>query len=76
MACLQMALHHRDGHTPPLPHLPAPGRGGHLVLVIGYDGQGLHFRNPSGHTPAARSAVLPEVDFERFFAGRGVSLRL
>lgn len=148
MACLQMALHHRDGHTPPLlrllhecaaaggylrrpdgsvhgliyrpfahyaqatheigaqvhrslttgelraelcrghlvmasvhpeirrPHRPAPGRGGHLVLVIGYDGHGLHFRNPSGHTPAARYAVLPEPEFERFFAGRGVSLRL
>lgn len=148
MACLQMVLHHRDGHTPQLldlcyacagyggyvrqpdgsirgliydpfaayvraehgidatvhrqlslaglraeldrgclvmasvhpeirrPDRTAPGRGGHLVLVIGHDSSGLHFRNPSGHTPAARSAVLPAGVFGAFAAGRGIALRL
>ena len=57
------------------PDRPAPGRGGHLVLVIGHDAHGLHFRNPSGHTPAARSAVLPAGVFASFYAGRGVALR-
>jgi hypothetical protein len=147
MACLQMVLHHRDGHTPPLLHLlhgcaghggyvrqpdgsirgliydpfaayvraehgigatvhrelslaglraeldrghlvmasvhpeirrpdrPSPGRGGHLVLVIGHDSSGLHFRNPSGHTPAARHSVLPGGVFATFYAGRGIALR-
>ena len=57
------------------PARPAPGRGGHLVLVIGHDSRGLHFRNPSGHTAAARCAVLPGEVFASFYAGRGVALR-
>lgn len=57
------------------PDRPAPGRGGHLVLVIGHDSRGLHFRNPSGHTPGSRAAVLPAATFGAFFAGRGVALR-
>ncbi|MGW4490858.1 peptidase [Streptomyces sp. NPDC004376] len=49
-------------------------RGGHLVLAIGHrDGQ-IVFRNPSGHTPQTRSAVLPVERFGVFFGGRGVSL--
>ncbi|WP_031081870.1 peptidase [Streptomyces sp. NRRL WC-3549] len=58
------------------PDRPAPGRGGHLVLVTSRtaDGQGVHFHNPSGTTADTRTAELPLPVFERFFAGRGVSL--
>ncbi|MCX4773269.1 C39 family peptidase [Streptomyces sp. NBC_01260] len=60
------------------PRQPAPGRGGHLVLLTARtaDGTGVHFHNPSGTTAATRSAELPLAEFERFFAGRGVSLRV
>ncbi|MCX5344264.1 peptidase [Streptomyces atratus] len=58
------------------PQRPAPGRGGHLVLLTSRtaDGTGVHFHNPSGTTATTRAAELPLPDFERFFAGRGVSL--
>ncbi|MFE7391123.1 peptidase [Streptomyces sp. NPDC057582] len=58
------------------PERPAPGRGGHLVLLTSRtpDGDGVHFHNPSGTTATTRAAELPLPDFERFFAGRGVSL--
>ncbi|WP_329036323.1 C39 family peptidase [Streptomyces sp. NBC_00178] len=58
------------------PRTPAPGRGGHLVLVTARaaDGDGVHFHNPSGTTAGTRDATLPLPVFERFFAGRGVSL--
>lgn len=58
------------------PERPAPGRGGHLVLLTSRtaDGTGVHFHNPSGTTAATRAADLPVPVFERFFAGRGVCL--
>ncbi|MFF1910241.1 peptidase [Streptomyces sp. NPDC058239] len=58
------------------PQRPAPGRGGHLVLLTSRtaDGTGVHFHNPSGTTATTRAADIPLPDFERFFAGRGVSL--
>ncbi|MEV7908767.1 cysteine peptidase family C39 domain-containing protein [Streptomyces griseus] len=58
------------------PKRPAPGRGGHLVLVTARtaDGLGVHFHNPSGTDAGTRAAVLPLPEFEQFFAGRGVSL--
>jgi hypothetical protein len=58
------------------PERPAPGRGGHLVLVTSRtaDRAGVHFHNPSGTTAGTRVAGLPLPVFERFFAGRGVSL--
>ncbi|MFE9727211.1 peptidase [Streptomyces sp. NPDC005794] len=58
------------------PERPAPGRGGHLVLLTSRtaDGAGVHFHNPSGTTATTRAADLPLPVFERFFAGRGVSL--
>ncbi|MBV7248978.1 C39 family peptidase [Streptomyces sp. MW-W600-10] len=58
------------------PERPAPGRGGHLVLVTARtaDGLGVHFHNPSGTDAGTRAAVLPLTEFEQFFAGRGVSL--
>ncbi|MFJ9082181.1 peptidase [Streptomyces sp. NPDC102384] len=58
------------------PHEPAPGRGGHLVLVTARtpDGSGYHFHNPSGTDASTRTADLPVERFEEFFAGRGMSL--
>ncbi|MEU6846078.1 peptidase [Streptomyces sp. NPDC046716] len=58
------------------PHEPAPGRGGHLVLVTARtaDGSGYHFHNPSGTDEATRTASLPVERFAEFFAGRGMSL--
>jgi hypothetical protein len=56
------------------PDEPAPGKGGHLVLVTGHDGDMVHFRNPSGHTDESRTARLPIATFAEFFAERGVSL--
>ncbi|MEU9758351.1 peptidase [Streptomyces sp. NPDC047987] len=58
------------------PELSPPGRGGHLVLLTSRtaDGTGVHFHNPSGTTTGTRAADLSLPDFERFFAGRGVSL--
>ncbi len=58
------------------PERPAPGRGGHLVLAIGYDGKRIHLRNPSGHTPESRRAALTPESFEPFFASRGISIDL
>lgn len=69
MASVHYAIRH--------PRRPAPGRGGHLVLLTSRtaDGTGVHFHNPSGTTAGTRAAELPLAEFERFFAGRGVSLR-
>ena len=50
-------------------------KGGHLVLVVGVDPeqQLIYFHNPSGHTEKSRSlACLPYVQFELFFAYRGI----
>lgn len=60
------------------PERPAPGQGGHLVLVTGHDPleDTISFANPSGHTPAARSATLPTEVFARFYAGRAVTVTL
>ncbi len=49
-----------------------PRRGGHLVLAYGFDENGIHFNNPSGHQPSARQMVLPAAAFEPFYAGRGI----
>lgn len=57
------------------PERPAPGRGGHLVLITGRTADGgLHFHNPSGIDARTRAAELSLSQFEPFFAGRGVSL--
>jgi hypothetical protein len=68
---LVMASVHKEIRRP---ENPAPGKGGHLVLVTGRHGDTVHFRNPSGHTDKARTASLPAADFGEFFGGRGVSL--
>ncbi|MFJ8509722.1 peptidase [Streptomyces avermitilis] len=51
-------------------------RGGHLVLAIGRSEDTIVLRNPSGHTPQARAAVMDMEQFEPFFSGRGISLNL
>ncbi|MFD5702855.1 cysteine peptidase family C39 domain-containing protein [Streptomyces lasiicapitis] len=57
------------------PERPAPGRGGHLVLLTGRTPDGLlHFHNPSGIDARSRIAELSPEAFEPFFAGRGVSM--
>ncbi|MFJ1754950.1 C39 family peptidase [Kitasatospora sp. NPDC088134] len=58
------------------PDRPAPGRGGHLVLVIGHDNDHVTFNNPSGHTPDTVAARLPSSDFDRYAAHRGIVLDL
>ncbi|MFF0754614.1 C39 family peptidase [Streptomyces sp. NPDC004267] len=68
---LVMASVHKEIRRP---ENPAPGKGGHLVLVTGHQGDTLHFRNPSGHTEQTRTASLPTAEFTEFFGGRGVSL--
>ncbi len=59
------------------PDRPHEGRGGHLVLITGYDpaSASLCFHNPSGDTPASqRHASLALSRFEPYFAHRGISL--
>jgi len=58
------------------PHLDAPGRGGHLVLVTDYRDRIVHFRNPSGHTPETVNAALLMQIFDRFSAHRGIALHI
>ena len=60
------------------PELPAPGRGGHLVLVTGHDPVAgtVSFHNPSGHTDRSRAATLPVPVFDGFYAGRGITITL
>ena len=55
------------------PDREPPARGGHLVLVTGASGDQLRLHNPSGIPPASqRDALVPAVDFARFYAGRGM----
>ncbi|MEV4896839.1 peptidase [Nonomuraea sp. NPDC055795] len=56
------------------PERPAPGRGGHLVLVTEAADGTVLFNNPSGHTEDSRRARLPLARFGDFFAGRGISV--
>lgn len=54
-------------------------KGGHLVLIIGYDTKksALVFHNPSGDTRASRESVpISFKDFKRFFAHRGIIVHL
>lgn len=68
---LVMASVHKEIRRP---QNPAPGKGGHLVLVTGRHEGTVHFRNPSGHTQQARTARMPTAAFAEFFSERGVSL--
>lgn len=60
-------------------NLKPVSKGGHLVLVIGFDQKEsfLIFHNPSGDTKASQEAVhIPLSDFERFFAHRGIIIHI
>jgi len=70
--CLVIASVHKEIRRPSVPPL---SKGGHLVLVTGYDGDLLHFRNPSGHTHSARNAILSCATFTDFYAERAISVR-
>ncbi|MFE5324830.1 C39 family peptidase [Embleya sp. NPDC056575] len=70
---LVMASVHREIRRP---ERPAPGRGGHLVLVTGRRDDAVTFHNPSGHTPEAVSAVLAPHRFDEFAARRGIVLHV
>ncbi|MES2712640.1 MAG: hypothetical protein V4653_13735 [Pseudomonadota bacterium] len=55
------------------PEGPAPGQGGHLVLVHGATNGAVVLHNPSGDRAANQvCARVPLPDFARFFAGRGI----
>lgn len=57
------------------PDRDPPRKGGHLVLALGADADGVTFHNPSGHDAATREGVrLGLSDFDRFFAGRGIAI--
>lgn len=57
------------------PTEPAPGKGGHLVLVFRAEQGVLRLHNPSGHDAASQAdARVAIADFGRFFAGRGIWL--
>lgn len=55
---------------------PAPPRaGGHLVLAVGADDEGLLVHNPSGFAGESQQhARVPWADLGRFYAGRGILL--
>ena len=59
------------------PDRQPPTKGGHLVLVTAADADTIRFHNPSGHDEASQADVeLPIEIFDRFFANRGVAIRL
>lgn len=57
------------------PHLPSPGQGGHLVLVIHADAGTVTFNDPSGHHADAMVVTLPITTFNKFYARRGIIIR-
>lgn len=57
------------------PQRTPPKKGGHLVLVTDASDNLITFHNPSGHDLASQeNARLSLSDFDRFFAGRGISI--
>lgn len=53
-----------------------PKKGGHLVLVTEVNNDQLTFHNPSGYDEKSQENVcLDVINFERFFAGRGVLIK-
>lgn len=56
---------------------PAGRLGGHLILVHSMSPDGIRFHNPSGYWPYAQSDVrLPWAEFDKFYANRGIIIRI
>jgi hypothetical protein len=49
-------------------------KGGHLVLVHGADDQHFQLHNPSGYSWNQENMLIEIENFDRFFAGRAISL--
>lgn len=67
MASVHPGIRHHD--------LEPPARGGHLVLVLGVDGEtgDWVFHNPSGFERKTQEYVsMPRTNFDRYFANRGI----
>jgi hypothetical protein len=61
------------------PEAEPPSRGGHLVLVVDADPAAgwVRFHNPSGDSVATqRHVLLGAGEFERFYAGRGIAVKV
>ena len=61
------------------PDDPPQIKGGHLVLILGYDlEKGFFvFHNPSGNTISNQKYAQISFDkFEKFFAGRGITVNI
>jgi hypothetical protein len=57
------------------PGTEPPGRGGHLILVVRADAEGVELNNPSGFPGVSQQhARVSWAALERFYAGRGVVL--
>lgn len=57
------------------PRAEPPGKGGHLILIVGYDlvKEQLIFHNPSGYASVSQAFTSIDFsDFDRFFARRGI----
>lgn len=69
---LVMVSVHKSVRTP---EADPPSKGGHLVLVVGADAEGVKLNNPSGFPGRSQHEVpVSWTRLERFYAGRGVVL--
>ncbi len=60
------------------PESPTPvTRGGHLVLVVGYNENGIYIHNPSGYQSnnSQNRASVTYAQFRKFFSGRGIVIK-